>query len=419
MLRNGFGRVKKAMGFGSEQKALPLSDPAISDIFGVFPSASGVPVSAGTALHVPAVLHAIRLISEAIGSLPCKLYRDEGDSKQTAKDHGGYRLTHNRANPWTSAGQLRVDLTADALLHGYGAAHVVRVGDDKPFELHRLAPGAVQRRFEDDGQPYYLVQDKDRRQVRLSYHDVLYVPSFGGVSPTTLGKDAIGVAMVLERHASQFFGSGARPSGIVWNEGKALGGDESGAKTVANILKSFRNWKQSANGDPLILDGGWKFDQPTMKSTDAQFIENRLEQINEIARIFGVPPSMLYQLERATWSNAEQMAASFLQLCLRPWLDRWQDAYATVLLTEDEQDDLYFEFVIDDLQRADAAGRAEIFGKLVAMRAMTPNEVRAAMNLPAVEGGDELANPYTTTTAPAGKLPAGDNDNAGPAKDAA
>jgi HK97 family phage portal protein len=140
-----------------------------------------------------------------------------------------------------------------------------------------------------------------------------------------------------------------------------------------------------------------------MTSTDSQFLEHRLEQVREIARIFGVPPHMLFELSRATWSNAEQMGATFLQLCLRPWLDRWQDAYATVLLTEDEQAEFYPEFVIDDLQRADAAGRAEIFGKLVAMRAMTPNEVRAAMNLPAIEGGDELANPYitTTTTGPA------------------
>nr|WP_280636251.1 MULTISPECIES: phage portal protein [unclassified Rhizobium] len=198
----------------------------------------------------------------------------------------------------------------------------------------------------------------------------------------------------MERHASQFFGSGARPSGIITNE-KPQGG-EAGALAIGNILKSWRKWKSSANGDPLLLDSGWKFEQPAMTSTDAQFIENRLEQINEIARVFGVPPSMLFQLERATWSNAEQMAASFLQLCLRPWLDKWQDAYATVLLTDEERDTLYFEFVIDDLQRADAAGRAEIFGKLVAMRAMTPNEVRAAMNLPALPGGDELQNPYTT-----------------------
>jgi HK97 family phage portal protein len=417
VLSKAFGSVKKAIGLGSEQKALPLSDPAIFEYFGIVPAASGITVTATTALHVPAVLHAVRLISETIGSLPCKLYREEGDGKEAAKDHGSYRLVHRFANEWTSAGQLRVSLTMDALMHGAGYAEVVRFGDGRPFELHRLAPGTVQQRFEDGGEPYYLVQPAKGRQRRLSFRDVLYVPAFGGVSPITLGKDAIGVAMVLERHASQFFAGGARPSGVVSNEKPA--GGEAGAKTVSNILKSWRAWQSNASGDPLILDAGWTYAAQTMPSTDAQFIENRLEQINEIARIFGVPPSMLYQLERATWSNAEQMAASFLQLCLRPWLDRWQDAYATVLLTEDEQDDLYFEFVIDDLQRADAAGRAEIFGKLVAMRAMTPNEVRAAMNLPPLPGGDQLANPYTTTSAPAGKIPAGDNDNAGPGEEAA
>lgn len=397
--------LKTIFGSGIEKKSVPLSDSyGMESIFGIVPAASGITVTASTALHVPAVLHAVRLISETIGSLPCKLYREEGDSKEAAKDHAGNRLVHSRANPWTSAGHLRTVLTMDALMHGAGAAQVVRVGGDRPAELHRLMPGIVQQRFEDDGEPYYLVQPPKGRQVRLSYRDVLYVPAFGGVSPITLGKDAIGVAMVLERHASKFFSGGARPSGVVSNEKPA--GGEAGAKTVSNILKSWRAWQSNASGDPLILDAGWTYAAQTMPSTDAQFIENRLEQINEIARIFGVPPHMLYQLERATWSNAEQMAASFLQLCLRPWLDRWQDAYATVLLTEDEQDDLYFEFVIDDLQRADAAGRAEIFGKLVAMRAMTPNEVRAAMNLPAIEGGDELANPYTTS----GK-PAAQNDN--------
>lgn len=388
--------VKRLIGSGMEQKSIPLSDPAITEIFGAVPTSSGVPVNASTAMRVPAVLHAVRLISETVGSLPCKLYRDTDDSRETAKEHDGYRLAHNRVNPWTSARQLRVDLTTDALLYGAGYAQVVRVGDDKPYELHRLTPGTVQRRTEDDGEPYYLVQRERGPQERLSYRDVLHVPAFGGTSPISIGKEAIGVAMVLERHASRFFGSGTRPSGIISND-KATGG-ENGAKTIGNILKSWRSWQSNANGDPLILDGGWKFDQPTMTSTDAQFLEHRLEQVREIARIFGVPPHMLYELSRATWSNAEQMAASFLQLCLRPWLDRWQDAYATVLLTEDEQDDLYFEFVIDDLQRADAAGRAEIFGKLVAMRAMTSNEVRAAMNLPAIKGGDELANPYTTTT---------------------
>lgn len=412
MSRSIFGSIKRSLGFKVEQKALALSHPDIGEIFGALPTASGVAVNAHTALKIPAVLQAVRLIAETVGSLPCKLYRDADGSKEAAKDHAGNRLTHNRVNGWTAAGQLRTDLTRDALLHGAGYAHVVRTGDGRPVEMHRLAPGTVQCRFEDDGEPYYIVTDTNRVQRRLSFRDVLYVPAFGDTSPAQLGKEAIGVSILLERHAAQFFGSGARPAAVLSNE-KPQGGEQ-GATTISNIRKSFRNWLAGSSSDPLILDAGWKYDQPAMTSTDAQFLEHRLEQVREIARIFGVPPSMLFELSRATWSNAEQMAASFLQLCLRPWLDRWQDAYATVLLTEDEQNDLYFEFVIDDLQRADAAGRAEIFGKLVAMRAMTPNEVRAAMNLPAIEGGDELANPYTTT-GPA----AGSNDNPKTDEDAA
>lgn len=389
--------AKKALGFPVEQKAYSLTDSAISEIFGAIPTASGVVVTGNSAMHVPAVLHAVRLISENIGSVPCKLYRETGDSKEAAKDHPAHRIAHSRANDWTSAGQLRIDLTIDALLHSAGYAQVVRASDDRPLELHRLDPSKVQRKCEDDGEPFYLVST-ERGQVRLSYRDVLYIPAFAGVSPVKLGREAIGIGITLEKHTSNLFSDGARPSGMFWSE-NSVPDTDAGTKTIANILKDYRaafsGGKQSR---PLIVPNGFRYQQMALASTDAQFIENRLEQINEIARVFGVPPHMLYQLERATWSNAEQMAASFLQLCLRPWLDKWQDAYATVLLTDEERDTLYFEFVIDDLQRADAAGRAEIFGKLVAMRAMTPNEVRAAMNLPALPGGDELANPYTTTT---------------------
>ncbi|WP_296085386.1 phage portal protein [uncultured Agrobacterium sp.] len=397
LLANIVSTAKKAFGLRAEQKAHSLTDPNINEIFGSITTASGVVVTGNSAMHVPAVIQAVRLISENVGSVPCKLYREAGGSKEAAKDHPAHKITHICANEWTSAGQLRIDLTIDALLHGGGYAQVVRASDDRPLELHRIDPSKVQRRFEDDGEPFYLVST-ERGQVRLSYRDVLYVPAFASVSPVKLGREAIGIGLTLEKHTSNLFSDGARPSGMFWSE-NSVPDTDAGTKTIANILKDYRaafsGGKQSR---PLIVPNGFRYQQMALASTDAQFIENRLEQINEIARIFGVPPHMLYQLERATWSNAEQMAASFLQLCLRPWLDKWQDAYVTVLLTDEERETLYFEFVIDDLQRADAAGRAEIFGKLVAMRAMTPNEVRAAMNLPALPGGDELANPYTTTT---------------------
>mgnify|MGYP002620458145 CR=1 FL=1 len=389
--------VKRAFGGGIEQKSIPLSDPAIAEIFGAAPTISGAVVNSTTALHVPAVLQAVRLISETVGSLPCKLYRHEGDSKEAAKDHPAYRLAHRFAVGWQSAGKLRVDLTADALLHGAGFAEVVRVGEGRPVELHRLAPDTVQRRTEDDGEPYYLVNVKGQRQRRLSYRDVLHVPGWRDVSPVAFGKEAIGHTMTLSRYGSQFFASKAMMKPMLRMK---PGSDEKQTATrLANIARSFKR----ANEDPsmpVLLTTEVDDSNLTMTSTDAQFIENRVEQINEIARIFGVPPSMLYQLDRATWSNAEQMAASFLQLCLRPWLDRWQDAYATVLLTEDEQDDLYFEFVIDDLLRADAAGRTTNIAALITNRVIAPNEARAMLNMPRHDdpSADELANPYTTTT---------------------
>ncbi|RVK26650.1 phage portal protein [Sinorhizobium meliloti] len=389
--------MKNAFSSFSEQKAYSLTDPAAFELFGVRPTYSGVNVSGQSALYVPAVLQAVRLISETIGSLPCKVYRETKEGKEAAKEHTAYRIVHKRANEWTGAGELRTVLTSDALIHGNGFARVVRFEDGRPFELHRLKPGTVTI-LEDKltGAPVYRVSG-DAGTTDYPHTEILHVPSFLGTSPITFGKEAIGLAAILERHGAQFFGSGARPTGIISND-KPQGG-EAGAQAVGNIRKSFREWLKGGSADPLILDAGWKFDAPAMTSTDAQFIENRTFQLSEIARIFGVPPHLIFDLNRATWGNAETMGASFLQLCLRPWLDRWQDAYATVLLTEDEQDVAYFEFVVDDLLRADAAARTANMTALVTNRIMTPNEVRAILNLPPLPGGDDLTNPHTTSNA--------------------
>lgn len=392
-----FNRVKKVFGIGHDRKALSFTDPAISEIFGIRSTYFNKNISGNNALYIPSVLQSVRLISENIGILPCKVYRETADGKESAKDHTAYRIAHKRANEWTGAGQLRTDLTADALIHGNGFAKIVRYSDGRAFELHRLNPSKVQI-LEDDvtGAPVFRVSEKNGLR---DYHfsEILHVPSFLGKSPITFGKEAIGLASTLERHGAQFFGSGARPSGIISQE-KNLG-NEAGSKTIANLKASFREWQQSGKSDPLIMDGGWKYEQTTMTSTDAQFLEHRLEQVREIGRIFGIPPHLLFELSRATWSNAEQMGASFLQLCLRPWLDRWQDAYATVLLTEDEQDNHYFEFVVDDFLRADAAARTANMTALVTNRIMTPNEVRSVLNLQPLPDGDALINPYTTSTA--------------------
>jgi len=397
--------AKKAFGLPVEQKAYPLNSPDFADL-GIRPTYSGVNLGGQSALYIPAVLQAVRLISETIGSIPCKVYRETADGKEAAKDHSAYRIVHKRANEWTGAGDLRTRLTADALIHGNGYARVVRFEDGRPFELHRLKPGKVTV-LEDDvtGAPVYRVSERSGTRD-YPHTEILHIPSFLATSPITFGKEAIGLAAILERHGAQFFGSGARPTGIISNEKPQ--GSEAGAKTMANVRSSFNDWQKG--GGPLFLDNGWTYEAPAMTSTDAQFIENRTFQLGEIARIFGIPPHLIFDMDRATWGNAETMGATFLQLCLRPWLDRWTDAMTTVLLGEDEQDDHYFEFVTDDLMRADAASRTANMTALVTNLILTPNEVRAILNYPPLPGGDELINPHTTSNA--APVPA-------PAKDAA
>jgi HK97 family phage portal protein len=396
--------AKKALGFPVEQKAYSLNSSDFAEIVGLRSTYSGVNIGGKSALYVPAVLQAVRLISETIGSLPCKVYHETEAGKLPAKDHSAYRIVHKRANEWTGAGDLRTRLTADALLHGNGFAKVVPFEDGRPFELHRLKPGKVTI-LEDDvtGAPVYRVQEAGGSRD-YPHTEILHIPSFLSTSPITFGKEGIGLAAILERHGAQFFGSGARPTGIITNEKPQ--GSENGKKTADNIRASFREWQRDASGDPLVLDNGWTYNAPVMTSTDAQFLENRLEQVREIARIFGVPPTMLFELTRGTWSNTEQMGAQFLQLCLRPWLDRWTDAMTTVLFSEDEQEDHYFEFVTDDLMRADAASRTTNMTALVTNRIMTPNEVRAILNMPPLPGGDELTNPHTTSNAAPAPAPA-------------
>lgn len=407
---------KNLFGGDIEKKSISLTDPIALDLFGAFPTVAGPSINAATALRVPAVYSAIVLISGTIGSLPAKIFRAEAGGKRTANDHPGYRLVHDEANEWTSAGQLRATLTADALLHDHGYALAIRVGAGKPQEFIRLDPRTVAIKTNElTGEPVY-VRRVGTREWTYDFRDVLHVSSPLGLAPIKAGREAIALASILEKHAARLFAGGAKPSALIWNEEKSSTGGEAGAKTVSNMRAAWRRTFGSGdNSDPMFLDGGWKYQQLSLTSVDAQFAQMRVEQVNEIARVFRVPPHLLFELSRATWSNAEEMFQSFLTLTLRSWLDEWEAAYARVLLTPEERKTHYVEFVIDDLMTANSATRAETYQKYRAMGAITANEVRAGLNREPLDGGDVLANPNITP----GAAPAAQNDNATPGKVAA
>ena len=386
------------------KKAVGVSTPAAFPIFGVLPTVTGQNVTALSAMRVPAVACAVSLISETVGNLPVKLFASE--DRSAMKDHPAYRLVHDEANPWTSAEALRVELTADALMHGNGFALVVRNGAGDPAELHRLEPSTVQVETSADGEPSYLVRLTEG-QIRYSYQDILHVSAFGGASPIALGREAIGLSMAFESHIAKVFANGAQPGGIITSQ--KLIDDTAKQKLKASWSDTHSGPKA---GGVALLDEGMAYQSVTMTLTDAQFAENRLEQIREIARLFRVPPTMLFELTRGTWSNTEEMARQFMQITLKPWLSSWVWAYARCLLTPGEREALYVEFITEDFLTTSHSARATAYGQFRSMGVMTANEVRAGLNLSPLPDGDALQNPYTSTgaqPAPANETPKNDS----------
>jgi HK97 family phage portal protein len=392
MANSGFlSTVKSALGFKTEAKALSLTDPESFLLFGGVTAATGAVIGPASAMRVPAVACAVSLISETVGTLPVKLF--DRDTRQPAKDHPAYRLAHDEANPWTSAERLRTDLTTDALLHGHGYSLVIADQNGAPLELMRLDPSAVSPRADSDGEPFYLLSTASG-QVRYPFASILHVSAFGGTSPITLGREAIALASAFEGHMGSLFANGGRPSGIIKSP-KVL--DVAAKRKLADSWFSTHSGRNA--GGTAVLDEAMEYQALSATLADSQFAENRLEQIREIARVFRVPPTMLFELSRGTWSNTEEMARQFLTITLKPWLASWSWAYARALLTPEERKRFYFEFITDDFLTTDHAARATAYSQYRAMGAMTANEVRGGLNLSPLPEGDALQNPFTTTGA--------------------
>lgn len=378
--------VKKAIGIPTEQKAQSVEKILLE----IQNSASLIAVGPRNAMEVPAVSCAVGIISQNAGDLPAKIYHRK--TRVAAKDHPAYKLIHDEVSPFVSASQFRVDLMVDAQLYGNGYAFVVRSSDDRPLSLQRLEPWTVQNRAYDDGTPFYVVTTAEG-PTRYEYTDILHLQPFDKVAPIYSGRKAIALAMAFERHLESLLANGGRPSGIITAK-KML---DSEAKR--KIVESWFTTHGGKNaGGTAILDEEMGYQQLALTLADAQFIENRLEQIREISRAFRIPPTMLFELTRGTWSNTEEMSRQFYTLTLKPWLTAWTWAYSRVLLTPAERDEFYIEFITDDLLTTDFAKRATALGQYRSMGAFTANEVRSMLNMPPHPDGNSLSNPHITTT---------------------
>lgn len=361
-----------------------LADPG-PDIFAQFGLVG--PITAAEALRVPAVGSAIRLISEAAASLDVVVKERQADGSEVeVRDHIASGLLTGFANDWTSGFDFIRDLVIDALTDDRGGlAWVNRIGDGRPYELIRFRSGVFNVDYnQTTGEPIYRIENR-----LTPASDVIHVrPPFGKAS-LTLAREGIAIARALANHAEKLFGRGARPSGVL-SFPKGMGED--------SVKRARKGWRDTQEGEDeggrtAILYDGAEFKPLTLASTDAQFIENRKFQIYEIARAFRVPPSMLFELDRATYANGEQQGMDFLTYCLEPWLKGLEGALARALLTREERaDGLVIRFDRDDLTRADLNARATAINSLIASEVLNPNEGRGWIGLGPYPGGDKFGN---------------------------
>ena len=362
---------------------------------------SNVVVTPQTAMRVPAVLAAVNLIAGAIGSLPARIVRTVDGSKETATDHPAARLVSTAANDRVSAGALRQRLALDALMHGNGFAFANRVGG-RVIEIIRLDPHAVSIQIDTQTGEAVYRSTVDKARV-LDPRDLVHIAapvSFDGVtgvSPITLAREAIALAIVMEVRAAKLFGVSARPSGVIEVPGNV---GEDAIKRMGAGWRAAQEGAENSGRTPILHDGA-TFNPLIFSSVDAQFVELRKEQIVEIARAFGVPATMLFELSGGTFANTEQQGRQFTTFTLAPWLSTFTDEFGRALLTDDERDDHSIEFDTGALVAVDTAARTDRIAKLRSSGVMTANDARRELGLPAHADGDRLDSPHTTPGAAA------------------
>ena len=342
---------------------------------------SGIRVNADTSMACSAYTACIRVISDSVSSLPLHLYeRLAAGGKRRATEHPIYRLLHQQPNPWQTAQEFR-DWMTGLYLH-YGASYAeIRAGARGPVsELWPLHSSRMEVERLSDGRLRYIYREPDGRVTTYRQEQIfaLRFTTDDGIHPIPtfrIFQNAIGLAQALEAHGSTYFGNGARP-GIV------LESDNPVPVEAAERLRE--SWERMHRGPDrahrtAVLPAGVKAHELSGSNEAAQFLETRQYQVIEICRAFRVPPHMIQDLTRSTYSNIEVQGTEFVQHCLLPHLKRWEAAISRDLIEDDET---YFaEHNVSGLLRGDHASRSAYYVSAIQNGWMSVNEVREMENL--------------------------------------
>ena len=362
------------------------------------PSSAGKTVTERSSMQTTAVYACVRVLSEAVASLPLHLYRyDDKGSKVKATDHPLYFLLHDEPNEEMTSYVFRETLMTHLLLWGNAYVQIIRNGRGEVIGLYPLMPNRMRVDRDEKGKIYYEYQwtqsdapTMKESTVKLSPREVMHIPGLGfdglvGYSPIAMAKNAIGLSMACEEYGSKFFANGAAPGGVLEHPG-----------VLKDPEKVRDSWQAafggSANANKVaVLEEGMKYAPISINPSEAQFLETRKFQIDEIARIFRIPPHMIGDLEHATFSNIEEQSLEFVTYVLQPWLSRIESAISRSLLMPEEKKELFARFNVDGLLRGNYQSRMQGYATGIGNGFMCVNDVRRLENMdlvPPEEGGD-------------------------------
>ena len=380
-----------------ENPAKPLTDASLIEMFGGTPTHSGVTVNEKTALNLIAVYRCVELIAGTCAALPLKAYRTGTKERIQAP-------VLDDPHPELTSFEVWEIGFASLLLWGNAYFRKLRDGTGRirylwPLHPSRVEPELVGPTETNPGGKVFKIKDRNGADQEYTPFEILHIPGLGydgrkGLSRIQLAKQGLGLGLAAEEYAARFFGSGSMFSGILTTDARL----EEGA---AKALK--QRWKEKVGGlarahDIAVLDSGAKFQPVSIPPEDAELLATRNYTTTEIARLFGLPPHAIGDVEKSTsWGTGiEQQTIGMVQFTLQPsYLRRVERRLTKEVLFNPN---VYAEYTVEGLLRGDSKSRAAFYQTMRAIKAMTANEVRIRENLEPYEGGDVFENPNIDPT---------------------
>lgn len=366
-------------------------------VFGM--SNAGERVDEKSAMQIATVYACVRLLAETVAALPLHLYRyaDNGKGKEKATDHPLYKILYMLPNPEMTSFSFRETMTTHLLLWGNAYAQIVRDGKNAVLGLYPLLPELVDIDRDEHGEIFYVyhaytddVPGETNKDIYFRRDEILHIPGMGfnglvGFSPIAMMKNALGSELAVENYGSAFFRNGAQPSGVLEHPGVL--------KDPAKIRENWTKVYGGANNAHRValLEEGMTYKPISLPPEDSQFLSTRQFGVEEICRIFRVPPHMVQDLQRATYSNIEHQGIDFVQHTLMPWLVRFEQGLIKDVLLPDERDEYFPKFNVDGLLRGDYQSRMNGYATGFSNGFLSVNDIRGLENMDLIseeEGGD-------------------------------